>query len=170
MGWTVACDRGSIKDMLKHDFPEALYTCHHGNTYYMAMKEPNGSGVYAMVVLTAMDDGHPGYHEISEDMGPFHYHPTKKLLDMLTPTKNKEALEWRAACRAELAKPKLKDGIRVKFDPPLQFGDGVDRQLFDVMDLPQYRGLILREVGTGFIGGTRGTRSLSFTVVDKPAS
>lgn len=84
-----------------------------GSTYYGAIKvEENGeTTVHGSVVLTSSDKPsfNFGYKAMSETSGPFSYDCPKSILDLLSPTTNENALEWRRACREKLAKPKLCD-------------------------------------------------------------
>lgn len=88
-----------------------------GSTYYGAIKDKETGIVSGHVILTSTDwkDGWSnfGYKIMSEDCGPFSYQCPVKVLDALSPTTNKTALEWRQACRKwhEEQKEKTKTGI-----------------------------------------------------------
>lgn len=84
--------------------------------------------VFATVVLTgyARNDYYNfGTKVIDESMGPCECECPVKILDLLTPTEREYELDWRAACRANAAKPKaptLVEGDVIKFKDPLSFG------------------------------------------------
>lgn len=72
-----------------------------GNTYYAAVKHPDGH-VYGLVVLTSVDssqwfDFH--YKDMTENMGPFEAKCPASILKLLSPTEDENALDWRKRCR-----------------------------------------------------------------------
>lgn len=99
-----------------------------GNTYYAAVsplkksngKDDNGNYIYVdipenerivfgAVFLTstdAKDYYNFSYKDMDETCGPYKYDCPKGILDLLTPTENEYALEWRKACYENLAKKK----------------------------------------------------------------
>ena len=82
-----------------------------GNTYYAAVKATKDefSQVHAVVCLTSTDSKdyfNFAYKDMDETMGPFKYDCPKGILDLLSPTDNEYALEWRKACRENLARKK----------------------------------------------------------------
>lgn len=95
-----------------------------GSTYYAALKNKNTQEISGMVCLTrtsTVDHFNFTYKEIWEDMGPGESNCPKSILDMLTPTQNQYANEWRQRCRNNLSKPnpqKLKIGTKIKFKTP----------------------------------------------------
>ena len=99
-----------------------------GSTYYAAVrplkkyggKDENGSTiaidipeeeqcVTAVIFLTSTDTKdyyNFSYKDMVETMGPYRYDCPKNILDLLTPTDNEYANEWRKLCRDNLAKKK----------------------------------------------------------------
>ncbi len=81
-----------------------------------------------------------GYKDMSEDMGPVEAACPVRILDLLTPTDNENAQQWRARCRNTAARraahPKLRNGDRISFDSPMQFTDGTKHQHFTVVIHP----------------------------------
>ena len=80
-----------------------------GSTYYAAVKctADEYSSVGAVVCLTSTDRKdyfNFSYKDMDETMGPFKYDCPKGILDLLTPTDNECANNWREACREMLAK------------------------------------------------------------------
>ena len=82
-----------------------------GTTYYAAVERyDNRTGrrnVMAAICLTCgktkWDRTLWGYKDMDETMGPYYYDCPKAILDMLTPTDNDTANEWREACRRNMA-------------------------------------------------------------------
>lgn len=97
-----------------------------GSTYYAAVKESDketgNSFVFAAIVHTSIDNRDPyfnfGTKLMSEDMGPFCYDCPASILNLLSETTNKNALDWREKCREKQRKPKLSDlkiGTRISY-------------------------------------------------------
>lgn len=92
----------------------------YGGTYYGAVKplvryvgkDENGHGKYeplpeteqeafAVVFLTKVDNSdwfNFAYKDMDETMGPCYYDCPKSILDVLSPTDNEYAIEWRRKC------------------------------------------------------------------------
>jgi hypothetical protein len=75
-----------------------------GPTYYAAVEiiSDNTRKVTAVVVLTEVDHdeiGCCGYKILDENMGPDEAQCPADILDLLTPTDNGYALDWRRRCR-----------------------------------------------------------------------
>lgn len=77
----------------------------YGSVWYGAIqrikKEDNSSIIYAEVVLTSVENGEFYYKEMEESMGPYSYKCPNSILDMLSPTDNTYANDWRKRCREE---------------------------------------------------------------------
>lgn len=76
-----------------------------GKRYYAAV-ESSAQGrepeVFGVVVLTSVNNKsyfNFGYKDMDETMGPYAYDCPPTILDLLSPTDNKYALEWRRKCR-----------------------------------------------------------------------
>ena len=85
-----------------------------GSTYYAAIKvEGDGdTKIIGAVALTCGKDRRDpyfnfGYKGMEETSGPYAYDCPKSILDLLTPTDNEHALEWRRKCSENLAKKKI---------------------------------------------------------------
>jgi hypothetical protein len=92
---------------------EVLKSSMVGSTYYAAVKMLNETTGYenvsAVVCLTSTNNKdyfNFAYKDMDETMGPFKYDCPKGILDLLTPTENEYALQWRQACRDNLAAKK----------------------------------------------------------------
>lgn len=82
---------------------DVLGTSLHGTVVYAVNRRTNKAtgreDVWATVYLTRWDpNGYFMIKSMSEDMGPFYYGCPKRLLDMLPPTDNQSAVEWRQRC------------------------------------------------------------------------
>lgn len=81
---------------------------------------------------------------VGETSGPFESGCPKRILDLLSPTDNENAKDWRARCRENLAQRgvsrKLKVGDEIEFEAPVKFTDGFLSQRFTVVNVPGRRG------------------------------
>ena len=80
-----------------------------GTTYYAALRCKETGVVHALIVLTRIDRNdycNFGMKWLGEDSGPFECDCPKAILELLSPTDNKYALEWREACWAKVHEPK----------------------------------------------------------------
>jgi hypothetical protein len=113
------------------------------NRVYYAACEPTKEGkvgpAFAIICLVRWNPRSPtgehfGYKDLSEDMGPCEASCPARILDLLGPTDHKFAIQWRAACRAALAKRKrpLPDGGIIRFAEPIRFTDGFEGQEFTI--------------------------------------
>ena len=94
---------------------EVLKSCMVGSTYYAAVKrttfateeKPEEVIVFAAIVLTSVNSKsyyNFGYKDMCETSGPYKYDCPKSILDLLTPTENEWANEWRKQCYETLQK------------------------------------------------------------------
>ena len=113
-------DKKAECDSLFDDNHKVLKSAVVGNVYYVAI-ENDDKEVYAIVILisTSNRDGFNfGYKDMSEFCGPYKTKCPKSILNLLTPTENKWANEWRQKCWDYHDRPKLKDvkiGQKIKF-------------------------------------------------------
>lgn len=82
-----------------------------GSTYYAAVRctKDGDSRVGAVVCLTSTnskDYFNFSYKDMDETMGPCRYDCPKGILDLLTPTDNEWANDWRKRCREKLEQKK----------------------------------------------------------------
>ena len=86
---------------------------------------------------------------LDENMGPCEADCPASILDLLSPTDNKHALDWRERCRANIARRtrKLSDGDRIRLEQPVTFTDGHVAQEFVVCK--RQRSLMLRDPDNG---------------------
>lgn len=115
---------------------EVLHSTVIGSTYYAAVKktkfatetEAESSEVFAAIVLTKTDIKEYYnfyYKDMDETCGPHKYDCPNKILDLLSPTDNKYANEWRKMCRKKTADKSspttltnLPVGSKIKFKAP----------------------------------------------------
>ena len=98
-----------------------------------------------------------GYKDMSESMGPCEDSCPAKVLDLLTPTDNTHALDWRTRCRARLAerakrnaKPTPRLGDVVILSAPPLFRDGRCLARFEAVRSPgRARGVVFRSIQGG---------------------
>ena len=96
-----------------------------GTVYYAAVERTFMDGreriVFGLVCLTCGKDRRHGtlwgYKDMDETMGPYCHDCPPSILDLLTPTGDEYAIEWRRKCRENAAKkkepPVLVDGVHV---------------------------------------------------------
>ncbi|VWX51042.1 hypothetical protein [Novosphingobium sp. 9U] len=113
------------------------------NTEYYAAVVPIESGVegpaFAIVCMVrwiprSATNENFGYKDLSERMGISQCNCPERILDLLGPTDNENAIEWRATCRARIAKRKrqLPEGGIIRFSEAIRFTDGYEGQEFVV--------------------------------------
>lgn len=109
-------------------------SCAGNRVYYAAVQELSdgrGGEIFAVVCLVLWNPRsataeHFGYKDMTEQMGPCEAQCPAAILDLLTPTDNEHALDWRRRCRANLAlrSRKIEPGARIRLESPLAFTDG----------------------------------------------
>ena len=110
------CDAYFLEGLNRGSF-EVLKSAMVGSVYYAAVRgikqcEDNGNiytttPVFAAVFLTstdAKDYYNFAYKDMDESCGPYNYDCPKSILDLLSPTENEYANEWRRLCRENLEK------------------------------------------------------------------
>lgn len=92
---------------------EVIRSCMVGSTYYGAIKITNlETGEFttnASVVLTRINSSvhyNFGMKVMDESMGPSEYKCPASILNLLSPTDNEYAAEWRRRCRENISKEK----------------------------------------------------------------
>ncbi|MEW5934772.1 MAG: hypothetical protein AB1816_14450 [Bacillota bacterium] len=96
------------------------------------------SAIVCLLVFRPRDEFNFGYKDMGEEMHPYYYNCPERILKLLTPTDNKNALEWRQKCwenlRARQARPKLRKGMVIRFEEPVRFRNGDVESEFRVLD------------------------------------
>jgi hypothetical protein len=131
MGWTFYeathhkangdVDRKAECDALNTDGTHmVLKSAMVGSVYYAAIAKTDGfmvDKVFAVIFLTD-EDKHSGmgfefgYKDMDETEAPYYYTCPVSILNLLTPTDNKCANEWRDACRKNAEKSKSPNALK----------------------------------------------------------
>ncbi len=117
-------------------------SCPQNRTYYAAAQVmTNGAGgeVFAIICKILWNPGSKtgeqfGYKDMTESMGPCEDGCPQHILDLLTPTDEEHALDWRRRCAENLKRRsrKIADGDRIRLEQPVTFSDGHVGQEFIV--------------------------------------
>lgn len=159
MGWTCYHrPRGTSNldwlrsEIGKPDFGTILDAATVGGTIYAAWRlgpahgDDNGR-IVGLVVLTRWDSRSEYnfcHKDMTETMGPCEDRCPARILDLLDPTTDEYALEWRQRCRDRLAKradaAKVRPGQVVRFARPLEFANGENLDTFTFQKGSTFRG------------------------------
>jgi Domain of unknown function (DUF6927) len=145
MGWTGMHREPGISDraFFEAEFPlglkrdgQILDCATVSNTFYAAVRDHADGKVWALVVLMQRVRGEFNfcYKELDEAMGPAEDRCPVRILDLLSPTSNEYAVEWRARCRVSADRREkasaVKPGTVIKLARVLEFGNGVSSDTF----------------------------------------
>ena len=158
MGWDVSnISRGiKTKDYVYFDLKRGLNEKYeilaygqgktkYGNLpIYFAIKNKETGDVFAQVTLTKRKNGFISQKDIGEDAGPYAYDCPKAVFNLLTPTTNEFAQEWRNKVVEYWASPapKVKVGDVVKFEKPFEFATGATYQTFRFEGGSKFRAVV----------------------------
>ena len=114
MGWDfhheqAPYDRKKICRSHVSDSYEVIKDAVVGTTWYAAVRNKETGKVHATIVLTQIDRSgycNFGMKWMDETYGPFAYDCPKSILDLLSPTCDCEAMDWRNRCRAKALEKK----------------------------------------------------------------
>lgn len=117
-----------------------------GSVYYGAYewtnKKTNEVKNIGIVILTSSDKAHGfnfGYKDMTESMGPGYYDCPKSIIDLLSPTENEYAIEWRKKC-IENAENKKKSWLKkVAIGEKIIFTRHDGKELVLVKHAPAYQ-------------------------------
>lgn len=154
MGWTYQPRARGQTDraFFGREFPDLrILECAtvRGTFYAAAMHVRRPGEIFALVCLTQRQPSSAfnyGYKDMDETMGPCAAAAPAHVLAALTPTENAHANEWRARCRARLAKRSPKIGETIVLDIPMTFGGRAAQRLTKV-SIPRYRNVYRTEAG-----------------------
>jgi len=106
-----------------------------GGTFYAAVRQLDSGKVWAMVVLTTGCPGARfGWKAMEEQMGPCECDCPACILDLLTPTDDRYAMEWRQRCRNRAALfGAVVPGAKLEFSVDFLTPDGPHRA-FEVVN------------------------------------
>ena len=178
MGWTYYCatefKNGKIDRLAEcrkefgknHDWATIIKDAMVGTTYYAAMKLTKTNEVFALIVLTAVDKTDFGYKDMDETMQPFYYDCPANILDLLSPTKNELALEWRKNCRRNIAnKKELSNAKKIRITLPANY-NGTYYSANDVIDLSRYSKSVWADISRGIGFKQSDVLRFGFTILD----
>lgn len=102
MGWS-STGRNTIaevKNEIKCDFMgRVVKITNVGAVIYAAVNKKNGTGVFAYVGLTRKEGKEFYLKDMDETCGPLESECPKAILNLLTPTEDTYANNWRERCR-----------------------------------------------------------------------
>lgn len=111
-------------------------------TYYAAVQsyDKTGAGIVAAVICLVRwnpraADGYVfAYKDMGETGGPYEADCPLRVLDLLSPTDNPVALDWRRRCHEGLLRRKrhIPDGALIRFAEAIAFTDGSSHQVMRV--------------------------------------
>lgn len=137
----------SNREFFEHELPEILVndgqvvaeSCHAtegewDRVWYAAVRDHTTGEVWALIVTMHGNRDTFVYKPIDETQGPVECHPSKRVLDALTPTDRVNAVAWRDKARRNVdllrqAKA-IKPGTVIQFPAQIRFGDGTVEDRF----------------------------------------
>jgi len=136
--WENADENGAIKG-----YKVLASSCPGNRVYYAAVQETVDGvqkSIFAAICLVHWSPRSKtgeqfGYKDMTEHAGPNEARCPRHILDLLTPTDNAYALDWRRRCLDHLrrrARP-VEDGDRIRLAEPLRFTDGLECAEFIVV-------------------------------------
>ena len=162
MGWVTTCEYERCKEFYtvreyldrrfacdRPEFPrfEILDSALIRNAeYYAAVRRTDRATgekiVFALIAEVSYKPSDPeghtlGWKDMSETSHPFLYNCPQRILDLLDPTENENALAWRKECHAvreriRASRKTFVHGAVVEFEQPLRFAGGIHRSRFTV--------------------------------------
>lgn len=111
-----------------------LATSYNSGVYYEAVKVHATGEVFAAVSLIRRNGTELLVKHMSEESGISDAKPSKKVLDALTPTDNKEAVDWRKRAAANLGARKFSIAVGdvVELDEDLHYQSGYAGRTFTI--------------------------------------
>jgi hypothetical protein len=117
-------------------------SCLNNRVWYAAV-EPSTNGVpgpvFAVVCLVRWNprdkEGYVfAFKDMDETMGPCEAECPERILNLLGPTDDEHALDWRRRCLAALRRRgrRIENGMRIRLGSPLRFTDGHEGDEFIV--------------------------------------
>lgn len=159
MGWTGHVTDHAMSAKEKREYLDNLWNAEKcrtlksamvGSTYYAAVKELESGEVFGFVVITHMLKRGENwyefqYKELEETMGISECNCSKGILNLLTPTDNEYAIQWRYKCAENLLLEEKKRkvakapvGSRLCFNSPMKLNPGIEKG--DYIELVKRRG------------------------------
>lgn len=137
----------SMKEFFKREFPSInfLDIATVNRTEVYAAAEYPGQGIVAIVILLYWKNDYYNlmYKEMDEFTGPYAYQCPERILKLLSPTDNVNALRWREGCWKRINEikraPKIKIGATIKFNSVIRFTNGVEFDTAEVVSTKPFR-------------------------------
>lgn len=145
MGWTYTNRHTSIDEFFDKDWetPNNKYTCIgkgavvNFREYYRAVRNNETDEVFCFVALIDCKGDREynfGYKDMQDSMHPYVYNCPERILKLLTPTDNENAMAWRKICADRIAKRrkvnKIPAGSIIKFKDTYTFNSGAQGDTF----------------------------------------
>lgn len=116
-------------------------------TYYAAVERINEAGERRVSAIIALIRYNPrdkegyifGYKDMDESVLPYEAQCPTAILDLLSPTEDARALQWRGRCRDyanRTRRPKPRPGDTLVFKEPVRFQDGSEHHKLHVIRNP----------------------------------
>ena len=112
-----------------------------GSVYYSACERITTDGnrvVFGLVVKTSVntkDYYNFSYKDMDETMCPYYYDCPKGILDLLTPTDNEYALQWRENCRKKAESKRDNDFSKLPLGTKIKLTMSYDSRFFKKGDV-----------------------------------
>jgi hypothetical protein len=167
------------KGITTHDFFAELLAPNYeivasstkGGAFYAATRHVETGVVDGFVAVISWGSGYYNftYKDMDERMGPGADEAPAKVLDALSPTTHEYALEWRARCRANLARraasAKITPGTVIRFPRALTFRFNGDMVAVTEFTFEQ-RNILRTRTDGRFRVSIPNWRTLAFEVVE----
>lgn len=141
--WTLGFLPKTKEDIVAHEFRfetehKVLRIEGSISTIYLAV-EFRGE-VYGMVIMSRKDGKYDrAVRCLIEIEGPIYYRASKKLISMLSPTEDANALKWRKKClESKKSPPTIKPNVLYKTIEPQKFTNGNTYEYFMVVGRRTY--------------------------------
>ncbi|MGH3757210.1 DUF6927 domain-containing protein [Actinophytocola sp.] len=128
------------RELLSSPEYEIVQCASKNRVFYAAIRTIATGEVWALVVLMRWARGrfNFAYKDMHESTGPYAADAPASVLDVLTPTDNADAIEWRERCRANLARRNtIRDKLRgviadvvIRTAEPVRFENGLQASQF----------------------------------------
>ena len=143
MGWTGHYTNRPSEEVIREELSYGGYNtivANRGARYWVLERDGER---FAVVVLVNRRDGMVYTKVMTEDMGPYECAFPLSFLDLLSPTDNEYALNWRERVRkhhaTKQAKPKLATGDTIRLAESPKFSDGRERSVLTYLGGYRFR-------------------------------
>ena len=141
MGWSSTgryCMK-DVKEMITNEYKGRVVKMSSvGKVIYAAIKTKDEKEIFGYVGLTSTQNNEFYLKDLDETCGPLESNCPETILKLLTPTRNKYAIEWRERCKKTLEKEKQAKKIQVnaiiKFEKEVEFCNGKQGSIFTLIE------------------------------------